>query len=212
MNLSEFNEAQLARFYSLPKARQVQLIAKPPIYIVPEQITLPTVSTKKVVKLSSEKNIKIKEERKAKIKADKLKRQPTKEELRNAFDILKSIVSQSPIYAPDAVYIWLADSIFYRGMPVYKVGITSSVLLEGGGNPRADQVAKVHGYNPIIKISARVANARKLEKKLLRLGVNPDIGKLDGHTEFRAMNDTTFNIALNIVKTASIHTYNGEYL
>ena len=212
MNLSELNEAQLVRFYSLPKVRQGQLIAKPPVYIVPEQITPPTVSNKETIKLrNAERRARVKA-RRAKAQAYRLKHQPTDDELRNAFDILEGIVSQNPVYAPDAVYIWLADSIFHRGMPVYKIGITSSVSLEDGRNPRAAQVAKVHGYNPIIKISARVANARKIEKKLLRLGVNPAIAKLDGHTEFRAMNDETINIALSIVETASIHTYTGENL
>lgn len=207
MNLSELNEAQLARFYSLPKARQGQLVVKPPVYIVPEKITRPMVSTKKSIKLSSEKNIKLKAERKAKAQAVRLKQLPTRSALISASYILDHLVSQHPVHAPDAVYIWLADSIIYRDMPVYKIGITSSELLEYGENPRVYQVAKAHSYNPIIKISARVANARKLEKKLLRLGVNPVIRKLDGYTEFRAMNDETINIALGLVKASAIHTY-----
>ncbi len=125
-----------------------------------------------------------------------------------ADNILNDLVPPNPARGrQDAVYIWMADAISYRDMPVYKIGVTSSVLLEYGDNPRANQVAKAHGYLPIIKIAARVAKAIKLEKKLLRLGVRPDIAKTDGHTEFRAMSDKTLNIALGMVEAAAIYTY-----
>jgi hypothetical protein len=85
--------------------------------------------------------------------------------------------------ANDIVYIWKAVGFVFNGEQVYKIGHTSSHLAE----ERVMEVARKAKIKPEIVLFQKVADARVLEKEMLKYGQNPGYSKFDGSTEFRAL-------------------------
>lgn len=82
----------------------------------------------------------------------------------------------------DCFYLWLAEGEWFNGLPVYKVGITS----RRSGDSRTRGVAKVGGFKRGKTLLFWVPDAMAVEGFALSLGVNPQLSKTDGYTEFRA--------------------------
>lgn len=104
----------------------------------------------------------------------------------------------------DIIYIWKMVGKQYKGMPVYKIGITSARL----GDRRIKQVAKEHevGYEVVVMAETKVP-AMDIEAALKKLGENPGyVG--DGATEIRAMSDEDLHKALSLIEEfqAQMHT------
>ena len=117
---------------------------------------------------------------------------------RNWLDSVCSHMERSCIKS-DTIYIWRLPKIYYSGLPIYKIGVTSQKY----GLMRIKRVAKVMGIeNPELLIYKSTQDVHVLENKLLKLGVNPTYKNVDGHTELRAMNNEELNEALLIIQEA----------
>jgi hypothetical protein len=99
----------------------------------------------------------------------------------------------------DCIYIWQAEGIYHLGLPVYKIGVTSQRLDD---NQRIQQVTKSTGFKAILIIKKPVNNAIQLEREILKMGIQPDLGKCDGMTEFRAFQPYEFDNALILINEA----------
>lgn len=96
----------------------------------------------------------------------------------------------------DTVYIWRVLGMELDGIPIYKIGITSSRL----GNKRISQVAKNKGLDYEIICCEKVSiSAMKIESKLLLLGEPVELGNFNGGTEFRALNDSALYVAITLI-------------
>lgn len=88
----------------------------------------------------------------------------------------------------DCIYLWKASGVFFAGLPVYKVGVTSARL----NQERIAVCSKASGFTAelVFIVWTGKENARKLEKDFLACGVNPGFEGFDGATEFRALDDS----------------------
>jgi len=96
----------------------------------------------------------------------------------------------------NVLYLWQAEGVYYNGVQVYKIGVTSERLKV----KRIYEVAKKHGYNAIIVAVIPLNNASALELEIKKLGVKPDVKKIDGYSEFRAFTDEEVNLILAVAK------------
>ena len=100
------------------------------------------------------------------------------------------------ITANDTIYVWRAVGMFYNDTPIYKIGITSHYL----GTDRIRDVAKKWGVAFEIICCEQVrCKASTLEKKLHLIGQDPKLPKIDGHTEFRALNDSALYTVISMI-------------
>lgn len=93
--------------------------------------------------------------------------------------------TRAPAAGPDIFYLWRLKRKYHQGLPVYKVGITSSHL----GDQRIHQVAKKAQGRAEVVLKVKLADPRDVEALALSLGTNPHLAVPDGRTEFRAYTD-----------------------
>ena len=101
----------------------------------------------------------------------------------------------------NVIYIWRALGETHLGIQLYKVGVTSERL----GDVRIRQVAAEYDMDPeLVCFQVTDKKASQLEKKILKLGINPgfDADK-GGFSEFRAMTDAELDKALRIAQSSS---------
>lgn len=104
------------------------------------------------------------------------------------------------IRVSDVVYIWRVFRGLHGGLPVFKFGITSAHL----GLDRVTTVAKKGRLKVVFVAAAQVEDARRVEKQLLELGVNPNWNVPDGATEFRALTESELKSARQILAASLI--------
>jgi hypothetical protein len=98
----------------------------------------------------------------------------------------------------DAVYLWESNFI-YKGLKVYKIGITSHRL----GDARIQKVAKAAGMKAkVLRLTKTKSNALIVERELKRIGQRPSLEWFNGYKEFRAMTPVELRQALQIIKRA----------
>lgn len=96
----------------------------------------------------------------------------------------------------DSIYIWEAKEQYFKGRPVYKLGVTSERL----GMRRIKEVAKAQGFDYELIILAKVKGETfYLEQLLLSFGDNPLFIDGDGKTEFRALSEEELMEALDLI-------------
>jgi len=96
----------------------------------------------------------------------------------------------------DCIYIWRVVGQFHHGVPIYKIGVTSSRL----GHGRIIEVAKKAKMSfDIVCCEKTICKATDIERKLHCLGVSPRFEKIDGKTEFRALTDSALYTAISII-------------
>lgn len=93
----------------------------------------------------------------------------------------------------DVIYVWRAKNIYFNGLEVYKIGITSQRL----GESRVKKVSFSSGFENEVLLFRNSKKAKLLESKMLQFGVFPDFEKFDGRTEFRALNEDEL---INVLK------------
>lgn len=84
-------------------------------------------------------------------------------------------------------------NIFFNGLEVFKIGITSKRL----GESRIKKVSLSSGFENEILLFRNSKRAKILESKMLQYGVLPDLERFDGRTEFRALNEDEL---INVLK------------
>lgn len=101
-----------------------------------------------------------------------------------------------PVADNDTVYLWKAEGVFFNGMPVYKVGVTS----EKFGTKRIAQVAAEFGVEyKILALTKVNGKATSIESQMLAIGVDPKMESFNGSTEFRAMNEQQVAQTINLM-------------
>lgn len=119
--------------------------------------------------------------------------------LRNKWldDVCSHMEIQNKKTENNVVYLWKALELTYNGLPVYKIGITST----RAGSGRIRFVAKQARVTAEI-ITIRLLNikATEIERKLHQLGDDPKYTGFNGCTEFRAMNEVQLKEAIALIK------------
>lgn len=87
----------------------------------------------------------------------------------------------------DAVYLTRMLQQFYNGLPVYKVGVTSSHL--GLSRIKSQNLNARAKHEVVIPPTVVVGSATDIEAFALTLGHNPKFVGFDGCTEYRAYSD-----------------------
>lgn len=97
----------------------------------------------------------------------------------------------------DTVYVWRAIGMTHLGIPLYKIGITSSHR----SHARIKDVARDAGvqFDVIFFENVGVGNAYRVERLLHRIGTDPELKGFDGCTEFRALTATQLETVLDIL-------------
>jgi len=85
----------------------------------------------------------------------------------------------------DMFYIWRVVDLEYKGINVYKYGMTSKRL----GDRRVQHVAKRAGVQYDIVLMVNVERATDIEVEASKLGEKVDLGWPEGSTEVRALDD-----------------------
>lgn len=97
----------------------------------------------------------------------------------------------------NVIYIWKAIGEFYNDKQLYKIGVTSSRLRKN----RIVQVAgKLNWDYEIVLYEKVFCEASELEKKIHKLGTNPNLIGFDGATELRALDELELQKAKTIVQ------------
>lgn len=109
------------------------------------------------------------------------------------------LVTRTGRYAgtADIVYVWRAVGETHLGVPLYKIGITSSRQ----GDERIKRVAREGGMNfdVIFFENVGVGNAYRVERLLHKIGTDPKLEGFSGCTEFRALTATQLETVLDIL-------------
>lgn len=101
-----------------------------------------------------------------------------------------------PVADNDTVYLWKAKGVFFNGMPVFKVGVTS----EKFGTKRIEQVAAEFGVEyEILALTKVNGKATAIESQMLAIGINPKLVSFAGSTEFRAMDEQQVAQTINLM-------------
>ena len=97
----------------------------------------------------------------------------------------------------DTIYVWRAVGQTLRGIPIYKIGVTSS----GQGSARVARVSAKSGFDfdVIFFENVGAGNAYRVERLLHRVGENPNLTGFDGCSEFRALTATQLETILDIL-------------
>lgn len=93
----------------------------------------------------------------------------------------------------NCLYIWKLVGEKWNDVQLYKIGVTSVRL----DDVRIKQCAKSGNFEYDIVIMKEVKDARKIEKELLKYGINPKLTGFDGATEVRALSDVELDEILS---------------
>lgn len=102
----------------------------------------------------------------------------------------------------DAVYVTRMLRQSYNGLPVYKVGVTSSHL--GLSRIKSQNLNAKAKHEIIIPPTVVVGSARNIEVFALSLGHNPKFVGFDGCTEYRAYSDEDLSQIKMMVELCSL--------
>jgi len=98
--------------------------------------------------------------------------------------------------ALDSVYVWESDGETYKGVKVYKIGITK----HSRGAGRIKECASDSGRTPKLLRLERVEDASSLERTLLGFGEKPEyVYKFDGYSEMRALDGEELARVLRLI-------------
>ena len=116
-------------------------------------------------------------------------------------DVCSHMQIQNKKTENNVIYIWKALELTYNGLPVYKLGITST----RAGSGRIRYVAKQAKVTAeIIAIRQLKVRATDIEKKLHQIGENPKYEGFNGCTEFRALDDGQLKQVVDLIKGSAV--------
>lgn len=116
-------------------------------------------------------------------------------------DVCSHMQLQNKKTENNVIYIWRALELTYNGMPVYKLGITSTRT--GSGRIRfVAKQAKVTAE--IIAIRQLKIKATDIEKQLHQIGEDPKYQGFNGCTEFRALNEKQLKQVVELIEANAL--------